>query len=87
MITETDEVGAALGRVQQAAPGHTVNLAELVLLGAERKLQLLESERGEDRRRAALRERFLARTRSREGMDWETLVNVHDRGWMHAADD
>jgi hypothetical protein len=86
MITETDEVGAALERVRQADPSRTVNLAELVVLGAERKVDLIEREQGDDERRAELRERFLSRTRTGAGVDWEALQNVHDRGWAHAAD-
>lgn len=86
MVTETDAVGAALERVRQATPDHSVSLAELVVLGAERKVRLLESEQSDDRRRAALRERFLERTRTGDGVDWEALVNVPERGWTHAAD-
>lgn len=86
MVTETDEVGAALERVRQLDPGHRVNLAELVVLGAERKLELIERERGQDERRAALRERFLSRTRTGAGIDWQALQDVHDRGWAHTGD-
>jgi hypothetical protein len=86
MITETDEVGAALERVRQADPSHTINLAELVVLGAQRKVDLIEGEQGDDERRAELRERFLSRTRTGAGIDWEALQDVHDRGWAHAAD-
>jgi hypothetical protein len=86
MVTETDEVGAALERVRQSDPGHAVNLAELVVLGAGRKVELIERERGDDQHRAELRERFLRRTRTGEGIDWEALLNVHDQGWAHTAD-
>ena len=86
MVTETDEVGAALERVRQADPDHAANLAELVVLGAERKVELIERERGDDQRRAELRDRFLRRTRAGQGIDWEALLDVHDRGWAHAAD-
>jgi hypothetical protein len=86
MVTETDEVGAALERVRQSDPGHEVNLSELVVLGAGRKVELIERERDDDQRRAELRERFLRRTRTGEGIDWEALLDVHDRGWAHTAD-
>jgi hypothetical protein len=86
MVTETDQVGAALERVRQADPGHTLNLAELVVLGAERKLELIAREHGDNHRRAELRERFLSRTRTGAGIDWEALQDVHDRGWAHVAD-
>jgi len=87
MVTETDEVGAALERVRQAAPDRCVNVSELVLLGAERKLELLRRASGDDQHRAELRERFLQRTRSGEGIDWDAALAVHERGWAHAPDD
>ncbi len=86
MITETDDVGAALDRVRLADPRQKVNLAELVVLGAERKIELIEREHGDHQRRAELRERFLRRTRSGAGVDWDALLDVHDRGWAHTAD-
>jgi hypothetical protein len=86
MITETDEVGRALQRVRDADPGHPVSLTELVVLGAERKVALIDQQRGDERRRGELRERFLARTRSGAGIDWQALQDVHDRGWAHRAD-
>jgi len=86
MVTETDEVSAALECVRQVNPGHPVNLAELLVLGAERKVELVERERGDRERRAKLRERFLARTGTGAGIDWAALQEVHDRGWAHTAD-
>lgn len=86
MITETDEVGAALERVRQADPRHTVSLGELVVLGAERKVELIERDHDDQQRRAELRERFLRRTRSGAGIDWDALLDVNERGWAHSAD-
>lgn len=86
MVTETDEVGAALARMRRADPGRAVNLAELVVLGVDRKLELIERERIHDQRRAELRERFLRRTTTGERLDWETLLEAHDRGWAHPLD-
>jgi hypothetical protein len=86
MVTETDAVGAALERVRQADPGHTISLSELVVLGAERKLELIRQARSDDERCAELRERFLTRTRTGAGIDWDALHDAHDRGWAHAAD-
>jgi hypothetical protein len=85
-VTETNEVGAALDRVRQADPAGSVNLGELVVLGAACKVELLEQAQRDDQRRAELRERFLQRTRTGEGVDWDALVEVHERGWTHAAD-
>jgi DNA polymerase IIIc chi subunit len=87
MVTETDEVGAALDRVREADPDQSVNLAELVVLGAARKVEMVERARSDDRRRSELRERFLQRTRTGEGVDWDALLAVHERGWTHAPDD
>jgi hypothetical protein len=86
MITETDEVGAALDRVRQADPDGTFNLGELVVLGAQCKVDLIEQAQRDDERRAELRERFLQRTRSGEGVDWDALADVHEHGWAHATD-
>jgi hypothetical protein len=86
MVTETDAVGAALERVRHADPDHKISLGELVVLGAERKLELIQQARGDDERRAELRERFLSRTRTGAGINWDALQDVHDRGWAHAAD-
>jgi hypothetical protein len=86
MITETDEVGAALDRVRRADPDGAVNLGELVVLGAHAKVELIEQAQGDDERRAELRERFLQRTRSGEGVDWAALAEVRERGWVHGTD-
>jgi hypothetical protein len=80
MVTETDEITAALERVR-AVTDDKVNIGELVLLGAERKVELAEAERNDSGRRAALREQFLDRTRSGAGVDFEALLRVHDEGW------
>lgn len=78
MITETDEVGVALERVRQADPDHAFNLAELVVLGAERKIEMLERSPHDDEHRAELRERFLRRGRTGAGVDWDLLLAAHD---------
>jgi hypothetical protein len=86
MITETDEVGVALDRVRAVDPDGKVNLAELVILGAGAKVEQLERDRDDDARRATLRERFLERTRSGAGVDWDALADVHEHGWAHGSD-
>lgn len=83
MVTETDEVQDALDRVRRADPGRPVNLSELVVLGAAHKVEQLERARGDAERRAALRERFLQRTRTGEGVDWAALRDVREQGWTH----
>ena len=86
VVTETDEVGAALHRLRHADPDVAVNLSELVVLGARSKVELIEQAQRNDERRAELRERFLQRTRSGEGVDWDALADVREGGWVHAAD-
>jgi hypothetical protein len=86
MITETDEVGAALDRVRAADPERKVNLPELVLLGAERKVEQLETASSVEAHQLALRMRFLERTRTGEGIDWEAAVYVHEHGWGDRGD-
>ena len=85
-VTETDDVGAALDRVRAASPDGTVNLTELVILGAGAKVDQLTQDRADTDRRARLRARFLARTRSGDGVDWDALTSVHEHGWAHTTD-
>jgi hypothetical protein len=86
MVTETDEVSAALDRVRAVDPNGKVNLAELVVLGAGAKVEQLQRTRAHDDSRAALRESFLDRTRTGAGVDWDALTHVHEHGWAHRAD-
>ena len=67
MVTETDEVGGALDRVRAVDPDGKVNLAELVVLGADAKVEQLVRHREDEARRAALRESFLDRRGYRLG--------------------
>lgn len=85
MVTETNELTAALARLR-AMTDAKVSFAELMLLGAERKAELLQAQRDDDERRAALREQFLARTSTRSGVDFEALLRAHDEGWAGTAD-
>ena len=86
MITETDDIGAALDRVRSADPGRKVNLSELVLLGAERKIEQLATSRAIDHEQRTLAMRFLERTRTGEGIDWEAAVYAHEHGWGDRGD-
>jgi hypothetical protein len=78
-ITETDEIERALRPVREWTAGR-VDLGELVRLGARVKLERLERQEAGARRRAELRDRFLERTRTGEGVDFELLSEVHARG-------
>jgi hypothetical protein len=86
MVTETEEVGGALDRVRAVDPDGKVNLAELVVLGAEAKVEQLVRHRDDEARRAALRESFLERTRTGAGIDWDALTHAHEHGWVHDPD-
>lgn len=82
-ITETDDVEQALAPLR--AQGTRVDIAELVIRGAHAKLADLREERDDDERRLALRESFLERTRTGEGLDFEALLEQHERGWTYDA--
>ena len=64
-----------------------MNLAELVVLGAERKLEQLQTSSEIEAHSLALRERFLERTRTGEGIDIDALLYVHEHGWGHRVDE
>lgn len=84
-ITETAEIERALRPLRQWTHGR-VDLGELVRLGAGVKLEQLQREEANARERAALRERFLERTRTGDGVDFERLREVHERGWAQSID-
>jgi hypothetical protein len=79
-ITETDEVASVLDRVR-AETGGSLDLPELVRLGAEAKLRELSAARAADQRRSVLRQRFAERTATAEGIDVDALREVHEQGW------
>lgn len=83
-ITEVGGVEAALDRLR-AQLGEP-DLRELVVLGAERKLAL-EAERATDsQRRAALRERLIARSTGAAGVDLDAATEVRARGFSRDLD-
>jgi hypothetical protein len=84
-ITETDEVERALRPLRERMRGR-IDFGELVRLGAGVKLERLDSEEADAQRRRELRERFLTRTRTGEGVDFERLREAHERGCAQAAD-
>lgn len=84
-ITETEEIERALRPLRQWTQGR-VDLGELVRLGAGVKLERLRREEAGARDRAERRERFLERTRTGDGVDFELLREVHDRGWAQPID-
>lgn len=62
-------------------PGNQVDLPDLVVRGADMRLRELEEIARSEQERAALRERFLDRSSSAEGVDVEALIDVHEHGW------
>jgi hypothetical protein len=78
-ITETARVQAALDELRQEMGTGSVELGELVVLGASTKLKAIRSERDGD---AARRRRLADRVRSRSiGADVEAADEVRSSGW------
>jgi hypothetical protein len=81
-ITETPRVQAALDELRRELGDETVELGELVILGAGVKLEAIRSERVGD---AAKRRRLADRVRSRAtGADVVAADEVRSSGWARA---
>ena len=78
MITETDEVQAALAPLR--AQGMTVNFGALVIRGAQACLAEREQAIESDEERRAARERFFDAAAGR--FDLDAALAVRDRGWL-----
>jgi hypothetical protein len=79
-VTETPPVKAALGRLQLELRSDRVDLGELIVLGAEAKVEALRAD-GEDR--AAKLRRLADRIRARDlGVDLEAAEEVRRKGWV-----
>lgn len=61
--------------------GIDVDLPDLVVRGADVRLRELDEMACSEQEQAALRERFLDRSSSAEGIDVGALIDVHERGW------
>ena len=85
MITEVGPVEDALARVR-AATG-SADLRELIVLGAEAKLDADRRREGAEERRAELKRRLLERTTTPGEVDVEALEWVHQHGWVRDFDD
>jgi hypothetical protein len=79
-VTETDPVEQALAPLR--AEGVHVDFTELVIRGAQAKLDEQRAARDDDARRRARREQFLTRTRSAAGFDLEAATSVREHGWV-----
>lgn len=83
-LTETEPIAAALRTARPLFDPHTKDsriLAELIVLGAERKAEGAHLRKLDSDKAAELRERFLRRTRDFEGLDRDALSAVRERGW------
>ncbi len=80
-ITETPRIREALEPLREA--GIKVDLAELVVLGAEIRLREIEAEEADEQRKAALRQRLIERLRTGKGIDIAAAYAVHEHGWAH----
>ena len=72
-------MGAALAQVRAAMPGQRVDLGELVVLGAERKLEELRA--GGARRDALIEDLAQLVLRGDLGVDPEAAAEVRRSGW------
>jgi hypothetical protein len=80
-ITETPPVEAALEELRRELGTDRIELSELVVLGAQVKLQNLRAARGnETERRRKLADRVRAR---RVGVDLDAASSVRASGWRH----
>ena len=82
MVTETERVERALAPLRAA--GCDIDMGELVVLGAERKLSSLEESARDEEERRKLRRDFLELTRRPGFVDVDALIEVHERGWTHS---
>lgn len=81
MVTETDRVEQALRPLR--ARGCEIDLGELVVLGARRKLSELRSRQRDEEERRRMRERFVQLGASGSLFDLDAALEVRDRGWTH----
>ena len=78
-VTETPPVEAALAQLRKELGDERVDLAELVVLGAQLKLQLVRRVRDD---RLALRRQLAERIRARElPIDRAAADKVRRHGW------
>ncbi|MGI8729387.1 MAG: hypothetical protein ACR2LK_05265 [Solirubrobacteraceae bacterium] len=80
-VTETDAVGDTLRQVE-AVTGRRADLGELIVIGGEVKLRRAEQDARDSQARLRLRQRFVERTQTGEGIDTGALQAVHESGWM-----
>lgn len=83
-ITETGPVAEALERYRAAGHGAVTNsdVADLVVSGVAAQLRAGEEEQADAERRRVLRERFIQRSRTGEGIDVGALGEARER-WTH----
>lgn len=83
-ITEVGAVEEALAQLR-AEIGEP-DFRELVVLGVERKLEREHESARNEKRRAELRERLIARTTQPGGVDRDAASVVREVGWARQAD-
>lgn len=81
-ITEVGPVEDALRRVREATGG--ANLRELIVLGADAKLEVETERRQALERRTTLRERLIARTTRPAAVDLAAAEEVRRHGWSRS---
>jgi hypothetical protein len=63
--------------------GERIRLGDLVIRGAQVRLQELKEKRDEEARRAELRRDLVKRLHTGEGLDAEAAYEVREHGWTH----
>lgn len=79
MVTETEPVQRALEPLR--AIGQRVDMGELVILGAQRKLDEVRRSQRDAAERRKLREQFLDLTSRGDVFDLDAAAEVREHGW------
>ena len=78
-VAETPRVEAALSQLRNELGSDRIDLSEIVVLGAERKLEQVREQRADN---AALRRSLAARMRARTlPVDTDAATRVRATGW------
>jgi hypothetical protein len=82
-ITETSKVEQALSPLRKA--GVPIDIPELVIKGADVKLNEARKAATDDERRLALRKRFLKRTHEGGGIELTVALKVREDSWIEES--
>lgn len=83
-VTETPPVERVLRRLRRAQPDERIDFKELVILGAEVKLERVERGAGRDTDRRDNRVNSFLALRAGDCMDVAAGLALHESGWVRA---